>query len=73
MPEAVAANAPSWNIELLEPPAAGDDDLLRVHCPAYVQRMIAGTATDNELRCIEFPWSLVAVRQWAAGPQLIPR
>jgi acetoin utilization deacetylase AcuC-like enzyme len=61
--ERVAANAGAWNIELLEPPAASDEDLLRVHCPAYVARMIAGTVSDNEMRRIGFPWSPMMVER----------
>ena len=61
--ERVAANAQAWNIELLEPPAASDEDLLRVHCPAYVRRMTGGAATDAEMRRIGFPWSAMMVER----------
>jgi acetoin utilization deacetylase AcuC-like enzyme len=44
-------------IELLEPPAASVDDLLRVHEPGYVQRVLDGTLSPTELRRIGFPWS----------------
>jgi acetoin utilization deacetylase AcuC-like enzyme len=55
--ERVAANAEAWGITLHEPPPAGEDDLLRVHCPDYVRRMTSGHATDAEMRRIGFPWS----------------
>jgi len=61
--ERIAANAQAWNIELLEPPAAGDDDLLRVHCPAYVHRMVTGAASEQEMRRIGFPWSPMMVER----------
>ncbi len=55
--ERVKQNAALWNIELIEPIAAGDDDLLRVHCPDYVRRMSSGNAGEQEMRRIGFPWS----------------
>lgn len=61
--ERVAANADAWKIRLIEPPAASDDDLLRVHCPAYVSRMLSGGATPNEMRRIGFPWSACMVER----------
>lgn len=61
--ERVAANADAWNIRLLEPPAASDEDLLRVHCPGYVARMVSGEAGGDELRRIGFPWSELMVER----------
>lgn len=55
--ERVAAVAPAWGLRLREPAAASLEDLLRVHCPRYVQRMLDGTASEAELRRIGFPWS----------------
>ncbi|OGT58498.1 MAG: deacetylase [Gammaproteobacteria bacterium RIFCSPHIGHO2_12_FULL_63_22] len=55
--ERVAAHADAWGIRLAEPPPATDDDLLRVHCPAYVARMLSGNAGHDEMRRIGFPWS----------------
>ncbi|NWF68872.1 MAG: histone deacetylase [Chloroflexi bacterium] len=43
--------------ELLVPDAASDEQLLRVHDAAYVQRMAAGQITPQEMRRIGFPWS----------------
>ena len=61
--EHVAANAAAWGVSLHEPEPAADDDLLRVHCPAYVQRMSDGSATANEMRRIGFPWSPAMVER----------
>jgi acetoin utilization deacetylase AcuC-like enzyme len=61
--ERVKANADAWGIELIEPPAASDDDLLRVHCPDYVRRLSEGTVTGNEMRRIGFPWSPMMVER----------
>ena len=55
--ERVASHADAWNIQLLEPPAASDEDLLRVHCPGYVARMVSGEVGSDEMRRIGFPWS----------------
>jgi acetoin utilization deacetylase AcuC-like enzyme len=49
-----AAGAP---FEFIEPHAATDDELLRVHDRAYVGRVLAGTLSDAEIRRIGFPWS----------------
>lgn len=53
----VAAHAAAWGLRLHEPPAASDEDLLRVHCPDYVRRMSRGEAGADEMRRIGFPWS----------------
>ena len=55
--ERVKQNAAAWNIELIEPVAASEEDLLRVHCPDYVWRMSTGNASEQEMRRIGFPWS----------------
>jgi acetoin utilization deacetylase AcuC-like enzyme len=55
--ERVKKNAIQWNIDLIEPDAASDEDLGRVHCPDYIQRMINGTVSQQEMRRIGFPWS----------------
>lgn len=44
-------------IEIEEAPAAGDDELLLVHDPAYVARVSDGNLTAAEQRSIGFPWS----------------
>lgn len=61
--EQVSRHAEAWGIDLIEPAAASDADLLRVHCPDYVRRMSAGRATDNEMRRIGFPWSASMVER----------
>lgn len=61
--ERVAAQADAWNVRLLEPPAATDEDLLRVHCPGYVARMVSGAAGSDEMRRIGFPWSAPMVER----------
>jgi acetoin utilization deacetylase AcuC-like enzyme len=55
--DAVVERAQAWGIALRDPAPATDDDLLRVHCPDYVGRMITGTAAPEEMRRIGFPWS----------------
>jgi acetoin utilization deacetylase AcuC-like enzyme len=55
--ERLQASAAALGIELLEPPAASEEDLLRVHDTAYVRRVLDGTLAPSELRRIGFPWS----------------
>jgi len=50
-------------LEFVEPHAATDDEILRVHDRAYVGRVLAGTLSPAEVRRIGFPWS----------PQLVER
>ncbi|CAN5336596.1 histone deacetylase [soil metagenome] len=61
--EQVAAHAARWGIELLEPPAATLDDLLRVHDRGYVQSMLDGSVTAAMMRRIGFPWSVRMVER----------
>ena len=61
--ERVKENAIAWNIDLIEPIAATDQDLLRVHCPDYVRRMSLGNASEQEMRRIGFPWSAAMVER----------
>jgi len=44
-------------IEFVEPHAATDDELLRVHARGYVGRVMSGTLSREEVRRIGFPWS----------------
>ena len=44
-------------LEFIEPHAATDEELLRVHDRAYVGRVMAGTLSPAEVRRIGFPWS----------------
>jgi len=43
--------------EFIEPHAATDDELLRVHDRGYVGRVLSGTLGPHEVRRIGFPWS----------------
>ena len=61
--ERVKENAIAWNIDLIEPVAASDQDLLRVHCPDYIRRMSLGNASEQEMRRIGFPWSAAMVER----------
>jgi acetoin utilization deacetylase AcuC-like enzyme len=40
-----------------EPRGATDEQITRVHDPAYLQRVIDGTLSEREVRRIGFPWS----------------
>ena len=44
-------------LEFIEPHAATDDELLRVHAQGYLGRVMAGTLSREEVRRIGFPWS----------------
>ncbi len=61
--ERVQDNAIAWGIELVEPPAASDADLLRVHATDYVRRMSTGTGIEADMRRIGFPWSPAMVER----------
>lgn len=52
-----AAAAAGASLEFIEPHAATDEELLRVHQRGYVGRVMAGTLTAAEVRRIGFPWS----------------
>jgi acetoin utilization deacetylase AcuC-like enzyme len=39
------------------PPVASDAELLRVHDPAYLHRVVSGTLSEAEQRAIGFPWT----------------
>lgn len=43
--------------DFLVPPAASDQQILRAHCPQYLNRVATGTLTPAEIRRIGFPWS----------------
>ena len=43
--------------EFVEPQAATDEELLRVHDRGYIGRVFSGTLTRDEQRRIGFPWS----------------
>jgi len=50
-------------LEFIEPHAATDDELLRVHDRGYVGRVFAGTLSAAEVRRIGFPWSAALVQR----------
>jgi acetoin utilization deacetylase AcuC-like enzyme len=50
-------------LEFIEPHAATDDELVRVHDRAYVGRVLAGTLSAAEIRRIGFPWSEALVER----------
>ncbi len=45
------------DFQFVEPHAATDDELLRVHDRGYVGRVFSGMLTADEVRRIGFPWS----------------
>ena len=45
------------NGELRAPHAVTDEEILRAHKPGYLEKVVAGTLTDKEMRRIGFPWS----------------
>jgi acetoin utilization deacetylase AcuC-like enzyme len=45
------------NGELRAPHAVTDEEILRAHNPGYLEKVVAGTLTDKEMRRIGFPWS----------------
>ena len=45
------------NGELRAPHAVTDEEILRAHDPGYLEKVVAGTLTDKEMRRIGFPWS----------------
>ena len=55
--------------ELLTPAAATNAQLLRVHRPEYLEKVVSGTLTDREVRRIGLPWSpeLVARSRRSVG------
>ncbi|HEX7118787.1 MAG TPA: histone deacetylase [Longimicrobiales bacterium] len=55
--ERVVAAALAGPDELLVPAAATDVELLRVHDPDYVRRVVAGALDAAEVRRIGFPWT----------------
>jgi len=50
-------------VDLIEPQAVTGDDLRRTHDPRYVQRVLLGQLTDDEIRRLGFPWSPALVER----------
>ncbi len=44
-------------VRLCEAPAASDEELLRVHTPAYLDRVVHGQLSPAEVRRLGLPWS----------------
>ena len=59
--------------DVAEPPAATDDDLLRVHTPEWVGKLKNGTLTASEVMKLEVPYSpeLVEAVWLAAGGSIL--
>ncbi len=58
------ANSPlTQPLELLEPHAATDEELLRVHTPEYLEAVKEGALTEAEVRRVGFPWSAQMVER----------
>lgn len=55
--EALTARAMVRPDQLRIPPGASDEQLYRVHDVDYVERVIQGTLSRDEIRRIGFPWS----------------
>ena len=51
------------DLEFIEPHAATDDELARVHDRAYLGRVLSGTLAPAEIRRIGFPWSPALVER----------
>jgi acetoin utilization deacetylase AcuC-like enzyme len=49
--------------DFIVPAAASMTDLLRVHTPDYLQRLLAGALSEPEIRRIGFPWSAELVER----------
>jgi acetoin utilization deacetylase AcuC-like enzyme len=54
---------------LVEPPPAGDEDILLVHTPDYWNACARGELTAREIRRIGFPWTEALVRRSRASAQ----
>lgn len=50
-------------VELHEPSSVTDTDLCRAHDRRYVQRVMLGQLTDDEIRRLGFPWSAALVER----------
>ena len=59
----VKAAQQQLGIELSEPEPVAREDLERVHCPAYVERVFSGSLSASEQRRIGFPWSPAMVER----------
>lgn len=67
--EAVQASGLIPAGDLMVPPPASDEQLLRAHDPGYVRKVVEGRLTDREIRRIGLPWSpeLVTRARYSVG------
>jgi len=59
----LVASAQHFDDVFLEPPAASERELKLAHTPEYVDRVLAGKLTENEIKRIGFPWSQAMVER----------
>ena len=59
----LVASAQHFDDVFLEPPAASERELKLAHAPEYVDRVLAGKLTENEIKRIGFPWSEAMVER----------
>jgi acetoin utilization deacetylase AcuC-like enzyme len=55
--------AAELEVDLAEPPAATDDELLRAHARGYLSRVVEGRLGQDEVRRLGFPWSAELVER----------
>ncbi len=55
--ERVMAEGLGGTRPLAEPPAASDEEILRAHDRAYLERVVRGELSASQLKRIGFPWS----------------
>jgi acetoin utilization deacetylase AcuC-like enzyme len=55
--ERLAPHERAGRLRLIQAEAVDHDDLLRVHTPDYISRVLAGELTDRQQRELGFPWS----------------
>ncbi len=61
--ERISEMGNSFANELLAPRAVTDEEILRAHTPAYLDRVVDGTISAKEMRRIGFPWTELMVER----------
>ena len=71
--EALVAEKIATREDFLQPEPASDQDILRVHTPAWVRKLKTGTLTASEVMLLEIPYSreLVEAVWLAAGGSIL--
>jgi len=71
--EALVAEKIATREDFLQPEAASDQDILRVHTPEWVRKLKTGTLTASEVMLLEIPYSreLVEAVWFAAGGSIL--